>query len=122
MFFPHGLRSGKLNLHKHVLGLIHHTLQSGVSTALPIIVRDLNGTQFEWVGSAYALSATALMPLSGGLAQVRGTDHSTIPCFLLLVLGLRAEAYYATSNILLRSWQCFVRRSKECKLPYCGKK
>ena len=43
---------------------------TAVSTALPTIVADLNGSQFVWVGSAYALSATAFLPLSGGLAQV----------------------------------------------------
>ena len=43
---------------------------TAVSTALPTIVDDLHGSQFVWVGSAYALSATAFMPMSGGLAQV----------------------------------------------------
>lgn len=43
---------------------------TAVSTALPTIVNDLHGSQFLWVGSAYALSATAFLPLSGGLAQV----------------------------------------------------
>lgn len=41
-----------------------------MGTALPVIVSDLHGREFEWVGSAYALSATAFLPLSGGLAQV----------------------------------------------------
>lgn len=44
--------------------------KSGTSTALPVIIHDLSGSQFEWVGSAYALSATAFMPLSGSLAGV----------------------------------------------------
>ena len=42
----------------------------GITTALPVIVHDLGGEEFEWVGSAYALSATAFLPLSGALAQV----------------------------------------------------
>ena len=33
-------------------------------------VNDLHGTEFEWIGSAYALASTAFLPLSGGLAQV----------------------------------------------------
>lgn len=45
-------------------------VQAGIATALPTIIGDLGGGQFEWVGSAYALSATALLPLSGALAQV----------------------------------------------------
>lgn len=52
------------------ISLLILALQSGVSTALPVILHDLGGTQFEWIGSAYALAATAFLPLSGGLAQV----------------------------------------------------
>ncbi|KAG8946149.1 hypothetical protein FRC04_012004 [Tulasnella sp. 424] len=36
-----------------------------VSTALPTIVEDLDGTDFAWVGSAYALGSTAILPLIG---------------------------------------------------------
>lgn len=43
---------------------------TGLSTALPTIVLDLHGTDFVWVGSGYALAATALQPLCGGLAAV----------------------------------------------------
>jgi hypothetical protein len=46
------------------------SLQTGVSTALPIIVDDLKGTEFLWAGSAYALAATAFIPFNGGLAEV----------------------------------------------------
>jgi len=45
--------------------------QCAVSTALPVIVEDLHGSEFVWVGAAYALAATACLPMSGGLAQVR---------------------------------------------------
>ena len=44
--------------------------QTAIGTALPVIVSDLKGTQFVWVGSAYTLGATALLPFCGGLAQV----------------------------------------------------
>ncbi|THH06333.1 hypothetical protein EW145_g4158, partial [Phellinidium pouzarii] len=42
---------------------------AGIGTALPIIVNDLHGTEFEWVGSAYALASTAFLPLIGALTQ-----------------------------------------------------
>ncbi|KIM76367.1 hypothetical protein PILCRDRAFT_826363 [Piloderma croceum F 1598] len=45
---------------------------TGVSTALPIIVDDLKGTEFLWAGSAYALAATAFIPFNGGLAELFG--------------------------------------------------
>lgn len=45
-------------------------LQTAVGTALPVIVQDLSGDKFVWVGSAYTLGSTALIPFCGGLAQV----------------------------------------------------
>ena len=47
------------------------TLQSAVSTTLPTITHDLNGGDFVWVVSAYGLAATALLPATGALADVR---------------------------------------------------
>ena len=35
-----------------------------------MITRSLKGEQFIWVGSAYALGSSALVPLCGGLSQV----------------------------------------------------
>ncbi|KZO94654.1 MFS multidrug transporter [Calocera viscosa TUFC12733] len=44
-----------------------------VSTAMPTIVADLPGsTSFVWVGSAFTLASTAVLPLSGNLAQLFG--------------------------------------------------
>jgi MFS family permease len=67
---------------------------TAVSTALPTIVNDLHGSQFVWVGSAYALSATAFLPMSGGLAQVSRTlSFSSFSQLLILirilVIGVR---------------------------------
>ena len=45
--------------------------QSAVSTTLPTITHALNGDDFVWVASAYGLAATALLPMSGALAEVR---------------------------------------------------
>lgn len=47
---------------------------TAVSTALPTIANQLQGgDEYVWVGSAYALSSTAILPLSGGLADIFGT-------------------------------------------------
>jgi MFS family permease len=48
-----------------------------VGPALPTIVHDLGSQSFIWVGSAYALVATASIPLSGGFAHV---CHYLIRC------------------------------------------
>ncbi|KIO30869.1 hypothetical protein M407DRAFT_36916, partial [Tulasnella calospora MUT 4182] len=45
---------------------------SSVATALPSIVEDLHGTEFSWVGAAYTLGSTAILPMTGGLAQIFG--------------------------------------------------
>lgn len=69
-----------------------------VTTALPVIVEDLHGQEFEWVGSAYALSATAFQPLMGGLAQVCACSFLS---FVLLIrsLGFRTADRDAAPNI-----------------------
>jgi MFS family permease len=45
--------------------------QASISTALPTIIKDLGGdSSFIWVGSAYALCATAIIPFMGSMAEV----------------------------------------------------
>ncbi|KAJ7141915.1 major facilitator superfamily domain-containing protein [Mycena crocata] len=56
---------------------------TAVGTALPVIVQDLGGTQFVWVGSAYTLGSTALIPFCGGLAQIFGRR-----IVILIAIGL----------------------------------
>ena len=60
---------------------------SSVSTALPTIANALNASDFTWVGSAYALSATAFLPMSGGLAQTFGRRPATLLTIGLFALG-----------------------------------
>lgn len=43
---------------------------SAVSTAMPTIIHELEGDDFVWVGTAYALASTAFLPMSGGMAEV----------------------------------------------------
>ncbi|KAJ6515486.1 iron permease [Mycena sanguinolenta] len=53
---------------------------TAISTALPTISNALNDTQgdYIWVGSAYALSSTALIPMSGSLADAFGRLISSL--------------------------------------------
>ncbi|KAJ7595489.1 major facilitator superfamily domain-containing protein [Mycena floridula] len=61
---------------------------TAVSTALPTIVRDLKGgSDFVWVGSAYALSSTAFVPLSGKLADIFGRKPTMLISVALFALG-----------------------------------
>ncbi|KAI0286536.1 major facilitator superfamily domain-containing protein [Russula brevipes] len=61
--------------------------QTAIGAALPTIVCDLEGEQFIWVGSAYALGSTALVPLCGGLAQIIGRRPIMLSALSLFALG-----------------------------------
>ncbi|KAJ7276699.1 MFS general substrate transporter [Mycena rebaudengoi] len=58
-----------------------------VSTALPTIANDLGITEFVWVGTAYSLASTAFLPMSGGLAEIFGRQHTLLLSILLFALG-----------------------------------
>ncbi|GJE93488.1 MFS general substrate transporter [Phanerochaete sordida] len=61
---------------------------TAVSTALPTITQDLHGdSDFVWVGSAYALSSTAFLPLSGALADIFGRKPVMLGSIFLFALG-----------------------------------
>ncbi|KAF4564674.1 hypothetical protein EYR40_010842 [Pleurotus pulmonarius] len=54
---------------------------TAVSTALPTIVQHLHGSEFIWVGSAYAIASTAILPTVGGLVTIFGRKPILI-CFI----------------------------------------
>ncbi|KAF8584808.1 iron permease [Ramaria rubella] len=59
-----------------------------VSTALPTITQHLNGGEdFVWVGSAYVLSSTAFLPLSGSLADSLGRRVVMLVSIAFFILG-----------------------------------
>ncbi|OBZ76995.1 putative transporter C3H1.06c [Grifola frondosa] len=75
---------------------------SAVSTALPVIVDELKGsTTFVWVGSAYTLSATAFIPLSGGLAQIFGRKMVILAALLLTAIGSALCGAATSMNFLI---------------------
>lgn len=61
--------------------------QGGIGTAGPTIVHDLNGSDFTWVASAYALSASACIPLSGNLSQVFGRRLIILAGIMIFGIG-----------------------------------
>jgi MFS family permease len=60
---------------------------TGVATALPTIAADLHGEGFVWVGSAYALASSAILPMTGALAQTFGRRHSFLASIALFTIG-----------------------------------
>ncbi|TCD69560.1 hypothetical protein EIP91_007184 [Steccherinum ochraceum] len=75
---------------------------TGVSTALPTITAELNGAEnFVWVGSAYALSATAILPLSGGLANIFGRKPIVLICIAFFAVGSALAGAAQNMNMLI---------------------
>ena len=83
---------------------------TAVATALPTITRDLNGgDNFVWVGSAYALSSTAVLPLSGSLADIFGRKPIMLISIALFAVGSAVAGAAQNMNMLIAA------RSKSIK-------
>ncbi|OBZ69437.1 hypothetical protein A0H81_10667 [Grifola frondosa] len=74
---------------------------SALTAALPRITNELQGTTFVWVGSAYALSGTACIPLSGGLAQLFGRRAVFLGALLIMALGSALCGAAQSMNFLI---------------------
>ena len=61
---------------------------TAVATILPTITKDLDGDDnFVWVGSAFALSSTAILPLSGSLADIFGRKPIMLIAIVWFAVG-----------------------------------
>ena len=60
---------------------------TAITTALPTIAHDLKSDNFSWVGSSYALSSTAFLPVFGGLAQAFGRKPPLMTCIVIFAIG-----------------------------------
>ncbi|GAA6000896.1 hypothetical protein JCM10207_004709 [Rhodosporidiobolus poonsookiae] len=60
---------------------------TAVSTALPQIANDFDSPDYSWVGSAYALTSTALIPWTGGLAHIFGRRVVMMGALIIFALG-----------------------------------
>ncbi|KIP04433.1 hypothetical protein PHLGIDRAFT_120696 [Phlebiopsis gigantea 11061_1 CR5-6] len=75
---------------------------TAIGTALPTIVADLNGgDDFSWAGSAYALSSTAVLPLSGSLADIFGRRPVLLGAILFFALGSALNGAAQSMNMLI---------------------
>lgn len=75
---------------------------TALGTALPTIVADLGGGEdFSWVGSAYALSSTAILPLSGSLADIFGRRPVMLGAIIFFALGSALNGAAQNMNMLI---------------------
>ncbi|KAN0135470.1 MFS general substrate transporter [Lactarius tabidus] len=74
---------------------------TSIGAALPTIIHDLEGKQFIWVGSAYALGSTALVPLCGGLTQIIGRRPIMLSALFLFALGSTISGAASSMNMLI---------------------
>lgn len=72
-----------------------------ISTALLAIIDALNATHFAWVASAYALSSTAFLPLSGCLAQMFGRRPVILVAIGFFALGSGICGAATSMNMLI---------------------
>ncbi|KAF7365715.1 MFS domain-containing protein [Mycena venus] len=76
---------------------------TAVGTALPTIAEELKDTRgdYIWVGSAYALSSTAFIPLSGNLADVFGRRSVMLASIAFFVLGSALAGASQNMNMMI---------------------
>ncbi|KAF8529294.1 MFS general substrate transporter [Hysterangium stoloniferum] len=72
-----------------------------VSTALPTIVASLKGNNFVWVGSAYALSSSAILPMSGGIAEIFGRKSALVSSIGFFGVGSAVCGAAQSMNMLI---------------------
>ncbi|KAM5544683.1 hypothetical protein V8D89_001581 [Ganoderma adspersum] len=61
---------------------------TAVSTAVPTMTSDLHGgDDFVWIGSAYGLASTAILPFSGRLADVFGRRPIMLVSIAIFLVG-----------------------------------
>ncbi|TBU25225.1 iron permease [Dichomitus squalens] len=75
---------------------------TAVSTALPTITKELNGTEnFVWVGAAYGLASAAILPFTGRLADILGRRPVMLCCITFLFLGSALSGSAKSMNWLI---------------------
>lgn len=74
---------------------------TSVSTALPTIAADLKSQEYSWVGSAYALTSTALVPFTGSLAAIFGRRVTMLGSLVFFVVGSAISGAAPSMNVLI---------------------
>ncbi|CDO75123.1 hypothetical protein BN946_scf185010.g48 [Trametes cinnabarina] len=85
-----------------VCGILSVLDTTAVSTMLPTITRDLNGdNDFVWVGAAYGLASTAMLPFCGRLADVFGRRPIMLLSVAFFFVGSALSGAAQNMNMLI---------------------
>ncbi|GIP22002.1 MDR family MFS transporter [Paenibacillus sp. J22TS3] len=86
-----------------LLGLIFSELdETVVSTAMPTIIRDLDGLSlYGWVAGVYMLAITMFMPIIGKLADIHGRKKVYLSCMALFMTGSVVSGMAHSMEVLL---------------------
>ncbi|KXS16236.1 MFS general substrate transporter [Gonapodya prolifera JEL478] len=75
-----------------------------VATMIPTIARDLDGTDsYQWIGTGYLLSFTALTPVWGKLSDIFGRKHLLLIMMLLFTVASALCALPTSMGMLIGS-------------------
>ena len=75
---------------------------TAIATALPTITNDLGGGhKYVWVGSAYGLACTTILPLSGRLADAFGRRPVMLAAVAIFMLGSALSGATQNMNMLI---------------------
>ncbi|MFC5468246.1 MDR family MFS transporter [Cohnella suwonensis] len=86
-----------------IIGIIFSELdETVVSTAMPTIIRDLNGLSlYGWVAGIYMLTMTSFMPILGKLADLYGRKKIYILSMSLFIAGSVISGFATSMPVLL---------------------
>ncbi|WP_225446500.1 MDR family MFS transporter [Paenibacillus rhizovicinus] len=86
-----------------IIGIVFAELdETVVSTAMPTIIRDLNGLSlYGWVAGIYMLTMTAFMPILGKLADLYGRKKIYILSMSLFIAGSIVSGFAENMPVLL---------------------
>ncbi|MCD9022591.1 MDR family MFS transporter [Cohnella silvisoli] len=86
-----------------IIGIIFSELdETVVSTAMPTIIRDLNGLSlYGWVAGIYMLTMTSFMPILGKLADLYGRKRIYILSMSLFIAGSIISGFATSMPVLL---------------------
>ena len=79
--------------------------QTGLATAMPVVVADLGGfDRYAWATTAYLVASTVVTPITGRLADIYGRRLFFVAGLAVLIVG-SAPVWLVTNMTQLAAWR-----------------